>query len=72
MATSRWNCVIRKRKQATLPIYDAAVHKLARLHEEDPDDADVLNLLGYGYPNIGEHTDVEKFIDKYQADKGIR
>ena len=29
--------------------YDVAIDKLTRLHEEDPNDADVLNLLGYGY-----------------------
>jgi tetratricopeptide (TPR) repeat protein len=34
--------------------YDVAINKLARLHEEDPDDADVLNLLGYGYRKIGD------------------
>lgn len=33
--------------------FDVAVNKLARLHEEDPNDADVLNLLGYGYRKIG-------------------
>ncbi len=27
--------------------YGVAINKLARLHEKDPDDADVLNLLGY-------------------------
>jgi Flp pilus assembly protein TadD len=34
--------------------YDVAINKLARLHEEDPDDADVLNLLGYGYRKSGD------------------
>lgn len=33
--------------------YDDAINKLAGLHEEDPEDADVLNLLGYGYRKIG-------------------
>ena len=33
--------------------YEIALDKLARLHEESPDDADVLNLLGYGYRKIG-------------------
>lgn len=33
--------------------YDVAVNKLARLHEQDPNDANVLNLLGYGYRKIG-------------------
>lgn len=33
--------------------YDIAINKLARLHEENPNDADVLNLLGYGYRKIG-------------------
>ncbi len=33
--------------------YDVAIDKLARLHEKDPNDADVLNLLGYGYRKIG-------------------
>ena len=33
--------------------YDVAINKLARLHEEDPNDADVLNLLGYGYRKSG-------------------
>ncbi len=32
--------------------YDVAIGKLARLHEKDPNDADVLNLLGYGYRKI--------------------
>lgn len=34
--------------------YDVAINKLARLHENDPDDADVLNLLGYGYRKTGD------------------
>lgn len=34
--------------------YDVAIDKLARLHEKDPDDADVLNLLGYGYRKNGD------------------
>jgi len=34
--------------------YDVAINKLARLHEEDPEDADVLNLLGYGYRKTGD------------------
>jgi len=33
--------------------YDVAINKLARLHEENPNDADVLNLLGYSYRRIG-------------------
>ena len=33
--------------------YGVAVNKLARLHEQDPNDADVLNLLGYGYRKMG-------------------
>ncbi len=33
--------------------YEVAIAKLARLHEEKSDDADVLNLLGYGYRKIG-------------------
>jgi Flp pilus assembly protein TadD len=33
--------------------FDVAVNKLARLHEQNPEDADVLNLLGYGYRKIG-------------------
>jgi len=33
--------------------YDVAIDKLTRLHEEDPNDADVLNMLGYGYRKIG-------------------
>ena len=33
--------------------YEDAVDKLARLHEDEPKDADVLNLLGYGYRKIG-------------------
>jgi len=35
--------------------YDVAINKLARLHEEDPNDADVLNLLGYGYRKTGNY-----------------
>jgi Flp pilus assembly protein TadD len=35
--------------------YDVAINKLARLQEEDPNDADVLNLLGYGYRKTGNH-----------------
>ena len=35
--------------------YEVAIDKLARLHEEDPKDADVLNLLGYGYRKTGNH-----------------
>jgi Flp pilus assembly protein TadD len=34
--------------------YDVAINKLALLHETDPDDADVLNLLGYGYRKVGD------------------
>lgn len=34
--------------------YEVAIGKLARLHEKDPDDADVLNLLGYGYRKSGD------------------
>ncbi len=34
--------------------YDVAINKLARLHEKDPGDADVLNLLGYGYRKVGD------------------
>ncbi|MCK5361624.1 MAG: tetratricopeptide repeat protein [Gammaproteobacteria bacterium] len=34
--------------------YDVAINKLGQLHEKDPDDADVLNLLGYGYRKVGE------------------
>lgn len=33
--------------------FQVAINKLARLHETDPNDADVLNLLGYGYRKIG-------------------
>lgn len=33
--------------------YQAAIDKLTRLHEADSNDADVLNLLGYGYRKIG-------------------
>jgi len=33
--------------------YEVAINKLARLHEEEPGDADVLNMLGYGYRKIG-------------------
>lgn len=33
--------------------YEVAIKKLTRLHEENPDNADVLNLLGYGYRKIG-------------------
>ena len=34
--------------------YDVAINKLARLRDQDPGDADVLNLLGYGYRKIGD------------------
>ena len=34
--------------------YDVAINKLARLHEKDPGDADVLNLLGYSYRKSGD------------------
>jgi len=33
--------------------YGVAIDKLTRLHEAEPNDADVLNLLGYGYRRIG-------------------
>ena len=33
--------------------YDVAINKLTALHEETPGNADVLNLLGYGYRKIG-------------------
>lgn len=33
--------------------YQVAIGKLTSLHEADPQDADVLNLLGYGYRRIG-------------------
>ena len=35
--------------------YEVAIDKLTKLHEETPDDADVLNLLGYGYRRIGNY-----------------
>lgn len=35
--------------------YDVAIEKLTMLDEETPDDADVLNLLGYGYRRIGNY-----------------
>lgn len=34
--------------------YEVAIGRLVRLHEKDPDDADVLNLLGYGYRKSGD------------------
>ncbi len=33
--------------------YGVAIDKLTRLHEEDPNNADVLNLLGYGNRRAG-------------------
>ena len=33
--------------------YGVAIDKLTRLHEEDPKNADVLNLLGYGNRKAG-------------------
>ncbi|MDX1435032.1 MAG: tetratricopeptide repeat protein [Gammaproteobacteria bacterium] len=33
--------------------YQVAIDKLTKLHEAEPNDADVLNLLGYGYRRIG-------------------
>ena len=36
--------------------YDVAIEKLTMLHEEEPDDADVLNLLGYGYRKVGNYN----------------
>lgn len=33
--------------------YEVAIYKLARLHEQDPGDADILNLLGYSYRKLG-------------------
>ena len=33
--------------------YNAAINRFARLHEAEPNDADVLNMLGYGYRKIG-------------------
>jgi len=41
--------------------YDAAINKLARLHEQDPNDADVLNLLGYGYRKIGNYDEARGY-----------
>lgn len=41
--------------------YDDAINKLARLHEENPDDADVLNLLGYGYRKIGNFDEARGY-----------
>jgi Flp pilus assembly protein TadD len=33
--------------------YEIAINKFARIHEEEPGNADVLNMLGYGYRKIG-------------------
>lgn len=33
--------------------YEIAIDKLAAIHEKEPGDADVLNMLGYGYRKIG-------------------
>lgn len=34
--------------------YEIAIDKLTKLHDANPDDADVLNLLGYGYRRVGD------------------
>ncbi len=34
--------------------YDIAINKLTGLHEEKPDNADVLNLLGYAHRKTGK------------------
>ena len=41
--------------------YQAGIDKLTRLHEEKPDDADVLNLLGYGYRKIGNFDQAQGY-----------
>ena len=34
--------------------YEVAINKLRTLHEKEPKNADVLNLLGYGYRKTGD------------------
>ena len=44
--------------------FNAALEALNVLHQEDPDDPDVLNLLGYSYRKLG---DVDSALRNYQA-----
>lgn len=44
--------------------YEAALHELDALHQENARDADVLNLLGYSYRQLG---DFDKALAFYQA-----
>ena len=41
--------------------FEAGINKLARLHETDPNNADVLNLLGYGYRKIGNFDEARGY-----------
>ena len=41
--------------------YEIAIGKLTRLHEENPRDADVLNLLGYGHRKIGSFDEARGY-----------
>jgi len=41
--------------------YSVAIDKLARLHEENPDDADILNLLGYGFRKTGNFDEARGY-----------
>jgi len=53
--------------------YEIAINKLARLHEEEPGDADVLNMLGYGYRKIGNFDQARGYyLQALAADPGHR
>lgn len=44
--------------------YQAAIKALDALHQEDPENADVLNLRGFSYRKMG---DVDNALSNYQA-----
>ena len=48
----------------TLGDYTTALEKLSVLYEKDPNDADVLNLRGYSYRQMG---DFDNALRNYQA-----
>lgn len=44
--------------------YNTALEKLNKLHQEDPEDADVLNLIGFSYRQMG---DFDNALRNYEA-----
>ena len=47
--------------------YDVAINKLRTLHEKEPKNADVLNLLGYGYRKTGDFDQARDYYLKALA-----